>query len=138
MKMLKNQRGFTLIELVLIIVVLGILGAVATVQFGTIVADSRRASVDGSFGSYGAQLALAVNTLKALPTAGNTAACPGGAGSFNAEVYCKTTMSGTGVTVGAIATAAGVDSFTLTSGTCVGTVSYTGATGAITKVNAGC
>ena len=62
MKILRNEKGFTLIELVLIIVILGILGAVATVQFGTITRDANIASLDGAGGPYGTQLALAVNT----------------------------------------------------------------------------
>lgn len=138
MKMLKNEKGFTLIELVLVIVVLGILAAVATVQFGTIVADSREATVDGTFGPYSAQLALAVNSLRALPTTNDAVACPGTAGSFRAEVFCRTTISGGDVVVAAYTPGAGADTFTITSGACVGTVTYTGATGALSMAKAGC
>jgi prepilin-type N-terminal cleavage/methylation domain-containing protein len=90
MKLLKNQSGFTLIELVLIIVVLGILAAVAMVQFGTITDDAKKAGLDGAFAPFNAQLALAVNTLKRLPhdDADATAA------SFKLEVYDKVTIAG--------------------------------------------
>ncbi|MBI3812684.1 MAG: type II secretion system protein, partial [Nitrospirae bacterium] len=70
MKILKNEKGFTLIELVLIIVILGILGAVATVQFGTIITDAKNSAIDGTFGQYSAQLSLAINSLKAIPNSG--------------------------------------------------------------------
>ncbi len=92
MKMLRNQAGFTLIELVIIIVVLGILAAVATIQFGTIIQDSKDAAVQGAAGSYNAQLSLAVNTLKTLPTGGAL-------GTFKTEVFDKTTVSGSGVKI---------------------------------------
>ncbi len=91
MKMLKNEKGFTLIELVLIIVVLGVLSAVATMQFGSVIGDSKDAAVEGAAGSVNAQLALAVNTLKALPSTGT------GAGTFGDEVHAKLTISGSNI-----------------------------------------
>jgi MSHA pilin protein MshA len=138
MKMLKNEKGFTLIELVLVIVVLGILAAVATVQFGTITTDAKNASIDGAFGAYSAQLALAVNTLKALPTGG-------AGGTFDTEVFQKVTVSGSGVVISAFTGAS--NTFGICAGstdctdgappTCTGThrgarVTYTPATGALT------
>ena len=138
MKILKSEQGFTLIELVLIIVILGILGAVAVVQFGTVITDAKNAAIDGAFGSYSAQLALAINTLKALPTGGV-------GGTFQTEVYDKVTISGSGVVRSALTVAANTfgicgGSTDCTDGappTCTGThrgaqVTYTPATGAIT------
>lgn len=90
MNALKNEKGFTLIELVLIIVILGILGAVATVQFGTIISDSNKAALDGAAGPYNAQLALAINTLKHIPLCTNA--------EFGTEVYSKVSVSGGKVT----------------------------------------
>lgn len=87
MKMLKNEKGFTLIELVLVIVVLGVLAAVATVQFGSIVQDSKDASVQGLAGATNGQLALAINTLKALPTGG-------AGGTFDINVYQQLAITG--------------------------------------------
>lgn len=139
MKILRSEAGFTLIELVLIVVILGILAAVATIQFGTIIADSRSAAIDGAFGPYNAQLALAINSQKKLPTTNDAVACPGTAGSFKAEVFCRTSLSG-GVTAGTYIAGAASDTFILTpsggGATCQGTVTFTGATGALTIVKA--
>lgn len=89
MKIIKNEKGFTLIELVLVIVVLAILATVAVVQFGTITTDAKHAALDGAFGPYNAQLALAVNKLKKLPHDDND-----GAGSFFLEVYGNVVLAG--------------------------------------------
>ena len=45
-----NQKGFTLIELVIIIVVLGILASVAIPKYKSIVAESREAACRGGLG----------------------------------------------------------------------------------------
>lgn len=72
MKTLRSEAGFTLIELVLIIIVLGILGAVAMVQFGNITTNAKDASLQGLASAYSAQLAIAVNNVRGLPTGGAT------------------------------------------------------------------
>lgn len=67
MKRLRSEGGFTLIELVLILVILGILGAVAIVQFGTLNVDARDAAVDGGYGSTQSALAIAVGICRSFP-----------------------------------------------------------------------
>ena len=47
-----NQKGFTLIELIIIIVVLGILASVAIPRYRSIVAESREASCKGMLGGF--------------------------------------------------------------------------------------
>jgi len=86
-KELRSQAGFTLIELVIVIVVLGILGAVAMIQFGTITQDAKDASLKGMAGAYSAQLAIAVNTVKTLPTGGATSGACGTSVKFIDCVY---------------------------------------------------
>jgi len=142
MKMLNNEKGFTLIELVLIIVILGILGAVAMVQFGTIMTDSKNSAIDGTFGQFNTQLALAVNNIKALPTSGG-----GVSPSFQATVFNLVSLSGSGVVTSSFSGGA-TDTFSICAGgngtctnanppTCGGSgrgaqASYNGTTGALT------
>ena len=49
--MLKNKGGFTLIELIMIIVILGILAAVAIPKYQDMATEARQAVVEGSAGA---------------------------------------------------------------------------------------
>lgn len=118
MKILRNEKGFTLIELVLIIIVLGLLAAVAIVQFGTITTDARNASLQGAVGPYSAQLAIAVNTVRGLPITGGNGVdngCGGANTMFEDCVYFDVIHTGSGITRGAYQGA--TDSFALCTGT---------------------
>ena len=130
MKILKSEKGFTLIELVLIIVILGILAAVATVQFGNIMQDARFSAIDGTFGQVNTQLALAINSLKSLPGSAD-------AGTFETEVQDRLSLSGT-VNMTDYAGGAGFDVITggnadttCEAGESKATVTYNGTTGAL-------
>ena len=58
-KMNKKQAGFTLIELVMVIVILGILSAFALPRFADLTGDARTASINGLAGAIKSAAAIA-------------------------------------------------------------------------------
>ena len=67
---MKRQAGFTLIELVMVIVILGILSAFALPRFADLGSDAREASLSGAIGSVKSASSIAhadalVNNLTA-------------------------------------------------------------------------
>ncbi|MDP2757685.1 MAG: type IV pilin protein [Desulfurivibrionaceae bacterium] len=68
--MVGNEKGFTLIELIVVIVLLGILAAVAIPKYQDLTADAHKASSEGLLGA--ARGAAVMTFAKRLPTGSQT------------------------------------------------------------------
>lgn len=121
---MRNEKGFTLIELVVVIVVLGILAAIAVPRFINLQAEARLATVDGLTGALqgASALAHAQALIDGTATGTGTIVMEGG----NVDVV-NGYPAGTAAGIGA---ALNFDGYTATYATGVATFVPDGGTGA--------
>jgi MSHA pilin protein MshA len=139
-----RQQGFTLVELVVVIVVLGILAAIAIPRYASYTSDARVASLNGLAGAIRSSVMMVQGRYVAT---GNTAAvsvtmADGTVVGTNAGANGGIPLS----TAGGIDNAVNIGGFVYTAGAATGTfnlatavagcnVTYTAATGAVAVIN---